>query len=128
MSFSQLGHERAQIEINESPSVFSEIKPFTTKAPVHVIESLDLISEELGISRNAFVLEIINSYLGSAFADYYSSYGSAIGEDPVQFVNDQLYKIFESKPLSPEAKKYLEHCVLSTIGLSELFEGEKWLI
>ena len=25
MSFSQLGHERAQIEINEFPSVFSEI-------------------------------------------------------------------------------------------------------
>ena len=124
MSFSKLGHERAQIEIDESPSVFSEIKPFTTKAPVHVIESLDLISEEFGISRNAFVLEILNSYLGSAFADYYSAYGSALGEDSVQSVNDHLYKLFESKPLSPEAKKYLEHCVLSAIGLDHLLEGE----
>ena len=55
MSFSDLGHEKAQLEIQQeqdnSPlAVQSEIKPFTTKAPVHVIEALDVIAEDFGMS------------------------------------------------------------------------------
>ena len=54
MSFSDLGHEKAQLEIQQeqdnSPlAVQSEIKPFTTKAPVHVI-ALDVIAEDFGMS------------------------------------------------------------------------------
>ena len=51
MSFSDLGYEKAQLEIQQheeqSPlAIQSEVKPFTTKAPVHVIEALDTVAEE----------------------------------------------------------------------------------
>ena len=57
MTFSDLGYQKAQLEIQQqeenSPlSVQSEVKPFTTKAPVHVIEALDTVAEEFGMSRN----------------------------------------------------------------------------
>ena len=57
MSFSDLGYEKAQLEIQQheeqSPlAIHSEIKPFTTKAPVHVIEALDTVAEEFSMSRN----------------------------------------------------------------------------
>ena len=70
MSFSDLGYEKAQLEIQQheeqSPlAIHSEIKPFTTKAPVHVIEALDTVAEEFGMSRNAFVLKLLEVYLGS---------------------------------------------------------------
>ena len=56
MSFSDLGYEKAQLEIQQheeqSPlAIQSEVKPFTTKAPVHVIEALDTVAEEFGMSR-----------------------------------------------------------------------------
>ena len=65
MTFSDLGYQKAQLEIQQqeenSPlSVQSEVKPFTTKAPVHVIEALDTVAEEFGMSRNAFVLKLWN--------------------------------------------------------------------
>ena len=69
MSFSDLGYEKAQLEIQQheeqSPlAIHSEIKPFTTKAPVHVIEALDTVAEEFGMSRNAFVLKLFRSLSG----------------------------------------------------------------
>ena len=50
-----------QQEENSPLAVQSEVKPFTTKAPVHVIEALDLIAEDFGMSRNAFVLKLLKS-------------------------------------------------------------------
>ena len=52
MSFSDLGYEKAQLEIQQheeqSPlAIHSEIKPFTTKAPVHVIEALIQLRKNL---------------------------------------------------------------------------------
>ena len=69
MSFSDLGYEKAQLEIQQheeqSPhAIHSEIKPFTTKAPVHVIEALDAVAEEFGMSRNAFVFKTFRSLSG----------------------------------------------------------------
>ena len=69
MSFSDLGYEKAQLEIQQheeqSPlAIQSEVKPFTTKAPVHVIEALDTVAEEFGMSRNAFVLKLLEVLFG----------------------------------------------------------------
>ena len=94
MTFSDLGHEKAQLEFNSKRKILlavqSEVKPFTTKAPVHVIEALDLIAEDFGMSRNAFVLKLLEVYLGHAYVDYESSYGSAFGEDPQTFPIERL--------------------------------------
>lgn len=129
MSFSDLGYEKAQLEIQQheeqSPlAIQSEIKPFTTKAPVHVIEALDTIAEEFGISRNALVLKLLDLYLGSAYVDYQNGYGDSFNEDPHTFPVSQLEKLLKKANPSVEAQEYLERTVFSALGMSELL-GEK---
>ena len=84
-------YEKAELEIQQheqqSPlAIQSEVKPFTTKAPVHVIEALDTVAEEFGMSRNAFVLKLLEVYLGSAYVDYQNGYGVPFNEDPHAFL------------------------------------------
>ena len=129
MSFSDLGYEKAQLEIQQqeenSPlAVQSEVKPFTTKAPVHVIEALDLIAEDFGMSRNAFVLKLLEVYLGHAYVDYESSYGSVFGGDPQTFPVERLEALIKKVNPSKEAQEYLDRTVYTALGLSELL-GEK---
>ena len=129
MSFSDLGYEKAQLEIQQheqqSPlAIHSEIKPFTTKAPVHVIEALDLIAEDFGMSRNAFVLKLLEVYLGHAYVDYESSYGSVFGGDPQTFPVERLEALIKKVNPSKEAQEYLDRTVYTALGLSELL-GEK---
>ena len=101
MSFSSLGYEKAELEIQQheeqSPlAIHSEIKPFTTKAPVHVIEALDTVAEEFGMSRNAFVLKLLETYLGSAFVDFQNGYGAPFNEDVHTFPLSQLEKLLKN--------------------------------
>ena len=129
MSFSDLGYEKAQLEIQQheeqSPlAIQSEVKPFTTKAPVHVIEALDTVAEEFGMSRNAFVLKLLEFYLGSAYVDYQNGYGIPFNEDRHTFPVSQLEKLIEKANLSLEAQEYLQLTVFSALGMPELL-GEK---
>jgi hypothetical protein len=129
MSFSDLGYEKAELEIQQheqqSPlAIHSEIKPFTTKAPVHVIEALDTVAEEFGMSRNAFVLKLLEVYLGSAYVDYQNGYGVPFNEDPHVFPVSQLEKLIEKANPSVEAQEYLQRTVFSALGMPELL-GEK---
>ena len=101
-----------------------EIKPFTTKAPVHVIEALDVVAEEFGMSRNAFVLKLLEVYLGSAYVDYQNGYGVPFNEDPHVFPVSQLEKLIEKVNPSVEAQEYLQRTVFSALGMPELL-GEK---
>ena len=125
MKFSDLGHEKAQLEIKQqdenSPlAVQSELKPFTTKAPVHVIEALDVIAEDFGMSRNAFVLKLLEVYLGHAYVDYQASYGSAFGEDPHTFPIEQLENLIKKVNPSKEAQEYLDRTVYTALGMAQL--------
>ena len=66
MTFSDLGYEKAQLEIQQqeenSPlAVQSEVKPSTTKAPVHVIEALDLIAEDFWYVSKCFCFKTFGS-------------------------------------------------------------------
>ena len=129
MTFSDLGYQKAQLEIQQqeenSPlAVQSEVKPFTTKAPVHVIEALDTVAEEFGMSRNAFVLKLLEFYLGSAYVDYQNGYGIPFNEDRHTFPVSQLEKLIEKANLSLEAQEYLQLTVFSALGMPELL-GEK---
>ena len=115
MSFSDLGYEKAQLEIQQheeqSPlAIHSEIKPFTTKAPVHVIEALDTVAEEFGMSRNAFVLKLLEVYLGSAYVDYQNGYGDSFNEDPHVFPVSQLEKLIKSESICRSTKIFGTYC------------------
>ena len=132
MTFSDLGYQKAQLEIQQqeenSPlAVQSEVKPFTTKAPVHVIEALDTVAEEFGMSRNAFVLKLLDVYLGSAYVDYQNGYGIPFNEDRHTFPVSQLEKLIEKANLSLEAQEYLQLTVFSALGMPELLGEKQWL-
>ena len=119
MSFSDLGYEKAQLEIQQheeqSPlAIHSEIKPFTTKAPVHVIEALDTVAEEFGMSRNAFVLKLLEVYLGSAYVDYQNGYGDSFNEDPHVFPVSQLEKLIKSESICRSTKIFGTYCFFSS--------------
>ena len=100
----------------------SEIKPFTTKAPVHVIEALDTVAEEFGMSRNAFVLKLLEVYLGSAYVDYQNGYGDSFNEDPHVFPVSQLEKLIKKANPSVEAQKYLERTVFQLLECLNYWE------
>lgn len=125
-SFASLGESSAEREIEQaelnsnSPSIHSEIKPFTTKVDAHVIESLDAVAQSLGISRNTLVVKLINHYLGAAFEEFHA--GRFIVFDHTcsmeektseQFVLKELEKITPN--LSPEAKRYLDRLVVGQV-------------
>ena len=127
MSFLDLGYEKAQLEIQQheeqSPlAIQSEVKPFTTKAPVHVIEALDTVAEEFGMSRNAFVLKLLEVYLGSAYVDYQNGYGDSFNEDPHVFPVSQLEKLIKKTNPSLEAQQYLERTVFQLLECLNYWE------
>ena len=43
------------------------------------------LPKEFGMSRNAFVLKLLEVYLGSAYVDYQNGYGDSFNEDPHVF-------------------------------------------
>ena len=107
----------------QSPlAIQSEVKPFTTKAPVHVIEALDTVAEEFGMSRNAFVLKLLEVYLGSAYVDYQNGYGDSFNEDPHVFPVSQLEKLIKKANPSVEAQKYLERTVFQLLECLNYWE------
>ena len=67
VSFSDMGHSKAEREIESHESGKTEIetrlKPFTIKTQAHQIEALDIVSEMMEISRSALVVKLINHYL-----------------------------------------------------------------
>lgn len=118
-SFGAMGYAKAEQEINSEqanvPNISSEIKPFTTKAPVHVIESLDVIAGHFGITRNALVLKLINQYLGQAFSEYSTSYNSIFSNPDVSDIQQVIHDIEAltiQSDASQEAKDYLCGLVL----------------
>ena len=120
MSFSDLGYEKAELEIQQheqqSPlAVHSEIKPFTTKAPVHVIEALDVVAEEFGMSRNAFVLKLLEVYLGSAYVDYQNGYGVPFNEGSPCLPSISIRKANrKSKSISRSTRIFATYCLFSS--------------
>ena len=80
--------------------------------------------QKIGMSRNAFVLKLLEVYLGSAFVDYQNGYGHSFNEDPHVFPVSQLEKLIKKANPSGQAQEYLERTVFSALGMSELL-GEK---
>ena len=72
------------------------------------------------MSRNAFVLKLLEVYLGSAYVDYQNGYGVPFNEDPHVFPVSQLEKLIEKVNPSVEAQEYLQRTVFSALGMPEL--------
>ena len=120
LSFGSMGSAKAEQDINaheqdKASAVFSEIKPFTTKAPVHVIEALDLFASHLGMTRNALVLKLLNQYMGQAFTEYSIGYNSLFNtpdKTDEQVVIDGLNNFLEGSEVSEQTKEYFSRLVM----------------
>lgn len=119
-SFGNMGLSKAEAEINaheqnNASSLTSEIKPFTTKAPTHVIEALDLLAGHFGMTRNALVLKLINQYLGQAFSEYSSGYNSVFSNpdvsDEQQIIRD-IESLTKQADVSEQTKDYVHRLVV----------------
>ena len=117
-SFGNMGLSKEEInahEQNNASSLTSEIKPFTTKAPTHIIEALDLLAGHFGMTRNALVLKLINQYLGQAFSEYSSGYNSVFSNpdvsDEQQIIRD-IESLTDQADVSDQAKQYVHRLVL----------------
>ena len=119
VSFSDMGHSKAEREIESHESGKTEIetrlKPFTIKTQAHQIEALDIVSEMMEMSRSALVVKLINHYLGQAVYDFLSSYNSVFSHDKPEevVVLDHIEGLLATKypDLSPEAKSFIINSV-----------------
>lgn len=120
LSFYEIGHAKAEQEINSNEanpllSIDSEIKPFTTKVPAHVLESLDIVANATGMSRNAFVTKLIEVYLPQAFTEHSLGYARVFthpDKTDEQLVLEDLEQVQARFEASPEACKYLDTILL----------------
>lgn len=119
VSFSDMGQTKAEREIDDHEKgrsdVETKLKPFTIKMQSHQIESLDVISEMMEISRSALVVKLINHYLGQAVYDYLSSYNSVFSHDKPEevVVLEHIEALLATKypDLSEESKKFIVNSV-----------------
>jgi hypothetical protein len=77
------------------------------------------------MSRNAFVLKLLEVYLGHAYVDYESSYGSAFGEDPQTFPIERLEALIKKVNPSKEAQEYLDRTVYTALGMAQLLGDDQ---
>ncbi|NHC05049.1 hypothetical protein G9F31_15025 [Acinetobacter sp. 187] len=115
LSFSELGAAQAE---NSKEELDVLIKPFTTKAPIHIVESLDLIANYMQISRNALVLKLIDQYLGKAFIEFHEGFSGdkALEDDGfgnMFSITNTITDLIESTSmnLSPTTESFLRNLI-----------------
>ena len=125
-SFSDIGADtaRRRIALAESGEPLpdnSTIKPFTTKVPSYVIESLDLIATEMDIPRNTLVSKLIHSYLGCALKEYLHGSWVEFGMtgDPDKFALESLERLFKSNEITAEARSFLSRTLVDALGYGD---------
>lgn len=116
MSFQNLGQlKMSREEQNKEEAYFNSItKPFTTKSPSHVIESLDALSTFMDLPRNSLMNCLISNYLIHAFADFSEGYHNSDAEKETESKRllTDLSKVMELSPdMSDEAKYYLNSAI-----------------
>lgn len=117
LSFYEAGHAKAEQDINSHEQnplaiLHTEIKPFTTKVPAHMLESLDIVASGLNMTRNAFVTKLIELYLPQAFTEYSLGYGRVFSQpeksDEQLVLSDLDELLSRTEGVSNEASQYLK--------------------
>lgn len=118
-TFKNMGHLKAVSELEDEMNInavqiHSPLKPFSLKVPQHVLESLDFLTETMGISRSALIVNIFDQYLGQVAYEYLDGYNglAAPQERPSEVVvSEDLEARLENSELSESAKQYLKDAV-----------------
>lgn len=113
ISFSEMGTLKAKDDIESSenggPMPSSPLKPFTIKAPEHLIEVLDVVASIVGLSRSALVVSLLENCLAQSLYSFLSSYTFEFvldGPEENRVLN-HLEKLLNESKCSPEARSFL---------------------
>lgn len=125
MYFKTLGEAKMQNEENRrDESHFNTVsKPFTTKAPAHVIEAIDAISTFMEIPRNTLMNVLINQFLMHSLNNFSLGYHSQDfpSKSPANNLLDDMEKILSLSPeISEEAKLFLEQSLNDFIVMNKI--------
>lgn len=110
-SFSDIGFQKSEQELNQQSNT-EDLKPFTTKVPSYVLESIDLLATKMGIPRNTLMNVLINQFLAWSFFDFVEGYNSPFTH-PGDYSDEEqakleLTELLNDPSISLEAKEYLE--------------------
>lgn len=130
MSFKELGEVKMQNEENRrDESHFNTVsKPFTTKAPIHVIEAIDAISTFMELPRNTLMNFLISQFLMHSFSNFSSGYHSQDfpSNSPAVNLLDDMEKVISSSPdMSDECKSFLEQSLNDFIVINKISVAPK---
>lgn len=85
MDFSSMGRLTAQTEIEKgSIHTSDEVKNATIRVGENYLELLNIISGQLGLSRQAFMSKLVENYATEAVAEYYMGYTSDYIDVPLE--------------------------------------------
>ena len=117
-TFKNMGHLKAVSELEDEMNsnavqIHSPLKPFSLKVPQHVLESLDFLTETMGISRSALIVNIFDQYLGQVTYEYLDGYNGLVTPEapPEVVVSEDLEQRLKNSELSESAKQYLKDAV-----------------
>lgn len=103
MDFSDMGQLDAHSEIEKGATHSSDVKGATVRLSNDFLELLNVVAGEVGLSRQAFMSKVIESYAPQAVADYIGGYSSSIHS------KDNAHKFFERAVVEGEMKNHLDN-------------------
>lgn len=111
------------IEVNDS-SQQSENPEFLYKAtsiriPVYKISAIDAVASQFGMTRQDFIMHLVDSSIGSAISGYVQGYNQCSPERPEVIASQFLADI---DGISDVAKEYLADRLMPALGIANYFD------
>lgn len=101
MDFKDMGQLDANSEIEKGAIHSADVKGATVRLSNDFLELLNVVAAEVGLSRQAFMSKVIESYAPQAVADYLAGYSTSI------HAKESAHQFFEHAAVADEIKSHL---------------------
>ena len=103
MDFQDMGQLDANSEIEKGAIHSADVKGATVRLSNDFLELLNVVAGEVGLSRQAFMSKVIETYAPQAVADYLAGYSSSI------HAKANAHQFFERAAVEGEMKNHLDN-------------------
>ena len=103
MDFRDMGQLDANSEIEKGAIHSADVKGATVRLSNDFLELLNVVAGEVGLSRQAFMSKVIETYAPQAVADYLAGYSSSI------HAKANAHQFFERAAVEGEMKNHLDN-------------------
>lgn len=99
MDFSSMGQLDAETEIEKGSIHSLDVKNATIRLSNDYLELLNVVSGQLGLSRQAFMSKLVENFAAEAVAEYYMGYTSSYIKVPLEklFDNATTDKVMQER-------------------------------